>query len=162
MKRLSPQSRALKPINSSLQVYGWTPGGFVRAGELALEEHSPNLLSASFAYATYPLDPLNLPRSKAQWATQSPFVRLGAIFDTAPDAWGRKVVQFDLQKRRGETSGTLKSAFLSGADGTGALVLTAEQQTEQGIESIVQQSLEERPTCQDRSQNTIGQTTTTR
>ena len=144
-------SRKEKPIDARLRVHAWTPAGFLSAGLLTLEEDG-EAMAASFEYDTayldkpgaYPLDPLNLPLGRTTWATDSQFVRLGSIFDAAPDAWGRRVVTAqlpqDAQKR------VFRGAFLRGADGIGALVLTPGSLTGQlDMDRIVAQSLAERP-----------------
>ena len=151
--RLVPSDRSKKQVSNPLQVYGWTTAGFIHAGTMDLQEEY-GVINASFSYSqawldsdhTYPLDPINLPRGTAKWATQSQFIRLGAIFDAAPDAWGRKVVQYH-QEQEGDTTGaaTLRNAFLRGADGIGALVLTPSDFTTQELADVVERSLAERP-----------------
>ena len=149
--RIDGVSRKNKLIDGRLRVHAWTPSGFLSAGLLTLEEDG-EAMAASFEYDTaylaspgaYPLDPLNLPLGRTTWATDSQFVRLGSIFDAAPDAWGRRVVSAqlpeDTQKR------VFRGAFLRGADGIGALVLTPESLTEQlDMDRIVGLSLAERP-----------------
>lgn len=59
---------------------------------------------AEFRYAdtwrtdadAYALDPINLPLSQKVFATASRFEVMGAIFDAAPDAWGRTVMAASL------------------------------------------------------------------
>lgn len=138
-------------IDGELIVHAWTRDGFLRAGLLSLEEDGENI-SASFQYdaaylshpESYPLDPINLPLGSTRFATASQFVTLGAIFDAAPDAWGRRVVQAQLaQEARGRV---FRGAFLRGADGIGALVMTPlALDGEIKLEEIIQQSLDERP-----------------
>lgn len=149
--RLSLAQRREKEIEGDLRVHAWTPAGFVSAGLLHLEEDGERI-SASFSYdqdyldaaLSYPLDPINMPLKPGGVATTSQFVRLGAIFDAAPDAWGRRVVTAQIPedaRRR-----VLRNAFLRGADGIGAIVLTPQSMTAPGdLQHIVEWSLQERP-----------------
>lgn len=138
-------------VDGELVVNAWTSDGFLRAGLLSLEEDGEHV-AASFRYEaqylahpkSYPLDPINLPLGTTDFATASQFVTLGAIFDAAPDAWGRKVVQAQLaDEARGRV---FRGAFLRGADGIGALVMTPlALDGHVNLEEIVQLSLNERP-----------------
>ena len=147
--RLASSQRAHKDVADTLHVYGWTPEGFVLAGTLNLEESGENDVRAQFAYAdpwrehvhAYPLDPINMASYRARYATQSAHVTLGAIFDAAPDAWGRRVVRANVPAS--EQHAVYRNAFLRGADGIGALVLTPNRPTD--IDHIVALSLSERP-----------------
>ena len=150
--RLSARERREKAIDADLCVHAWTPAGFLRAGVLKLDE-AGEAISATFRYDqtyldhphAYPLDPLNMPLGATLHATASPFVRLGSIFDAAPDAWGRRVVQAQLPAHARER--VFRGAFLRGADGIGSLVLTPLilEAEDIALEDIVQLSLTERP-----------------
>lgn len=149
--RIESRSRRFKEVDEGLLVHAWTPAGFVAAGLLTLEEDG-EAISASFRYrpeylatpGAFPIDPLNLPLGPTTWATQSQFVTLGGIFDAAPDAWGRKVVSAQLPEQSRQR--VFRGAFLRGADGIGALVLTPQTLTTQlDLDRIVSMSLAERP-----------------
>ena len=144
-------SRREKLTDGRLRVHAWTPTRFLSAGLLSLEEDG-EAMAASFEYdptylstpGAYPLDPLNLPLASTRWVTDSQFVRLGAIFDAAPDAWGRRVVTAQLPEDARKQ--VFRGAFLRGADGIGSLVLTPEALTgHMELDHIVRQSLAERP-----------------
>ena len=136
MVRLAPSARSSKVIVSPLSVYAWIAldgrEGFVLAGELDLEEfgnaREPHDLSAAFAYdpdyldleQAYPLDPINMPLVGDPFRTEHAHVRLGAIFDAAPDAWGRRVIHASDAL---SDQAVFRSAFLRGADGIGSLLL---------------------------------------
>jgi len=100
------------------------------AGLLQLEEDG-DAISATFTYdasylesrLSYPLDPLNMPLGRGRLATDSQFVTLGAIFDAAPDAWGRRVVSAQLPAEARQR--VFRNAFLRGADGIGSLAAHA-------------------------------------
>lgn len=149
--RLSQAERREKLVDGDLLVHVWTPGGFLVAGVLELEEDGEEI-SARFSYAAgylahpgaYPLDPINLPLGEGSFLTTSQFVRLGAIFDAAPDAWGRRVVQAQLAEDA--RNRVFRGAFLRGADGIGAIVLTPQALAgEVDLDHIVSWSLQERP-----------------
>lgn len=145
-----PAARRLKSVDEHLRVHAWTPDGFVHAGTLQLDEQGDREMHAFFSYTreylthpqAYPLDPLHLPLGPAQWTTDAPHVQLGAIFDAAPDAWGRRVVRASLEKQE-EMRQVYRHAFLRGADGIGALVLTPDEVPD--MDAIVAWSLSERP-----------------
>lgn len=92
------------PPDRSLLVYSDLDGGPVWVGTLDLE-NSPSEVSAAvlanFSYAPHylesagalPLDPLNMPLRDHGFRTTSRFHLLGALFDAAPDAWGRRVIR---------------------------------------------------------------------
>lgn len=145
------EDRHDKLVDGELRVHAWTPGGFVSAGLLTLQEDGEDI-AASFVYdqgyltnrAGYPLDPMNMPLGLGRMATDSQFVKLGAIFDAAPDAWGRKVVTAQLPADARQR--VFRNAFLRGADGIGSLVLTpAVLAAEIDLDHIVGLSLAERP-----------------
>ena len=149
--RLDSQARRDKQVDGRLRVHAWTPAGFLSAGLLTLEEDG-QAIAATFEYdatylaapGAYPLDPLNLPLGRTIQATDSQYVRLGAIFDAAPDAWGRRVVTAQLPEEARQR--VFRGAFLRGADGIGALVLTPESLTGQlELDRIIALSLAERP-----------------
>lgn len=143
--------RRLKLLDGDLRVHAWTATGFVSAGLMSLEEDGESL-SATFTYddtyltdpRAFPLDPINLPLGKTKFASTSQFVRMGAIFDAAPDAWGRRVVQAQLPEEARQR--VFRGAFLRGADGIGGLLITPEAMSASlDLDSIVQRSLVERP-----------------
>lgn len=144
-----PSQRRFKTVDHLLRVYAWTPGGFLRVGLLELEEEGDREMSATFAYESayldhpysFPLDPLNMPLGESVMATSSPTVTLGALFDAAPDAFGRRVVRASVGPN--EQHQVYRNAFLRGADGIGAVILTPDR--DMNLEAIVQESLHERP-----------------
>lgn len=149
--RNNKEDRREKQIDGELRVHAWTKQGFLSAGLLTLEEDGDDI-AASFTYDQdylvnplgYPLDPLNMPLGRGRMATDSQFVRLGAIFDAAPDAWGRKVVTAQLPSEARRR--VFRNAFLRGADGIGSLVLTPDSLAgEIDLDHIVNLSLSERP-----------------
>lgn len=143
--------RAIKPIDDALRVHAWTPTGFLNAGLLQLDEDG-NHMSASFRYddafiqdpRAFPIDPLNMALGQTAYASTSAHVRVGAIFDAAPDAWGRKVVAAQLPEDARQR--VFRGSFLRGADGIGALVLTPSVLADElDLNRIVELSLAERP-----------------
>jgi len=97
--------RTVKRIEPQLDVLVEIGGEIVRAGTLALHEDADQF-QASFAYLpayleralagrAFPLDPINLPLRERPFETLSRFFLLGALFDAAPDAWGRTVMASD-------------------------------------------------------------------
>ncbi len=143
--------RRSKEVDGALRVHAWTPQGFLSAGLLQLKEDGESI-SATFNYdpgyltigSSYPLDPINMPLGRGRMATDSQFVTLGAIFDAAPDAWGRRVVTAQIPEEARQR--VFRNAFLRGADGIGALVLTPEAISgDLEIDRIVAMSLAERP-----------------
>lgn len=149
--RNSIHDRASKLIDDALRVHVWTPTGFVSAGLLLLEEDGEQM-SASFRYddffiqdqRAFPLDPLNMALGRTDYASTAAHVRLGAIFDAAPDAWGRKVVTAQLPDEARQR--VFRSSFLRGADGIGAVILTPAVLTNDlDLDKIVELSLTERP-----------------
>lgn len=145
------RDRAGKPIDDALRVHVWTPTGFLSAGLMLLDEDGEQM-SASFRYddtfvqdpRAFPIDPLNMALRQTAYASTSAHVRLGAIFDAAPDAWGRKVVTAQLPEDARQR--VFRGSFLRGADGIGAIVLTPAVLTnELDLNRIVGLSLAERP-----------------
>lgn len=166
MTRLSKTDRSYKKIDGRLRVNAWTPDGFLSAGFLDLEESGDRDMAAVFRYDhgylvhphAYPLDPVNMPLSTRDFASTSQFVTIGAIFDAAPDAWGRKVVQAAIAERLKEANvesaskegqQMFRQAFLRGADGIGALILTPESLPIAEIPRIISASLNERPSMSE-------------
>jgi serine/threonine-protein kinase HipA len=150
------EQRRHKEIEDGLDVHAWTPEGFLRAGVMQLEEIGDRQMLATFAYeeaylehrAAYPLDPVNMPLGSTEWQTQASTVHLGAIFDAAPDAWGRRVVRASMPAASDLT--VVREAFLRGADGIGAVLLTPVSArpasgTRQDIDALVEISRGERP-----------------
>ncbi|WP_332608167.1 type II toxin-antitoxin system HipA family toxin [Achromobacter sp. ESBL13] len=99
------RARKLKSVESELFVYVDIRGEAVLAGVLTLDDSSESLFFAEFTYVqsyvndprAFALDPLNLPLidAKTTFRTESRYETLGAIFDAAPDAWGRNVMRVD-------------------------------------------------------------------
>lgn len=97
--------RAAKSVESPLYVYIDIASEAVLVGTLLLEDEGEQGFWAQFQYAqsyvddprAFSLDPLNLPLIDAQRAyqTESRYHVLGALFDAAPDAWGRSVMRID-------------------------------------------------------------------
>jgi serine/threonine-protein kinase HipA len=157
--------RSKKTVASPLDVFVWagSPGstkshGFLLAGKLVLNESGAADLSklvASFSYdkdyieapGAYALDPINLPLMSGEFSTDNAYLTLGAIFDAAPDAWGRRVIQAN-EKTNAVDGGTYERAFLRGADGIGALLLkpSLAGTTQQDLIELVNWSRRERPT----------------
>ncbi len=99
------QPRKHKLVESELYVYVDIRGEAVLAGLLTLDDTDENHFYAEFTYVqsyvndprAFALDPLNLPLVDARttFRTESRYETLGAIFDAAPDAWGRNVMRVD-------------------------------------------------------------------
>lgn len=162
--RIDRKDRGSKTVASPLSVYVWSARGgahgFCLAGHLDLKEPggSSNNVLASFEYASaylkdphaYALDPINLPLRPGAVSTEHAFVALGAIFDAAPDAWGRRVIHAS-QPNSSADGSTYTHAFLRGADGIGSLLLKPAQGSVSSaeLESLVELSRSERPTLAD-------------
>lgn len=122
-----------KSVESPLYVYIDIESEAVLAGTLLLEDEGERGFWAQFQYhasyvddpRAFSLDPINLPLADARrtFQTESRYEVLGALFDAAPDAWGRNVMRVDrngrdtpedevLLKGRGMGVGAL---FFSGA-----------------------------------------------
>lgn len=99
------QARKHKSVESELYVYVDIRGEAVLAGLLTLDDTDENQFYAEFTYVqsyvsdprAFALDPLNLPLvdARSTFRTESRYETLGAIFDAAPDAWGRNVMRVD-------------------------------------------------------------------
>jgi len=97
--------RRLKQVESELYVYLDLAGHPVLCGVLRLDDSDAQHFFAQFTYVqsylenpqAFPLDPLNLPLIDAHtvFRTTSRYQTLGALFDAAPDAWGRNVMRID-------------------------------------------------------------------
>jgi len=101
--------RQTKRVEPQLAVLAEVRGQLLHAGNLRLDESGPaggGHFQATFTYhpdylrrglrgEAYALDPLNLPLRPQAIVTTSRFERLGALFDAAPDAWGRTVMASD-------------------------------------------------------------------
>lgn len=150
--RLNVQDRSFKRVPPKLRVHVWTPAGYLYAGLLELDEHGDRDIFCGFQYEqsyldnplSHPLDPINLPLSKRRFTSTSPNVTVGAIFDAAPDAWGRKVAQAALPADQQHM--LYRGAMLRGADGIGALLITLDREhSQEELLAIVRGSLQERP-----------------
>lgn len=102
---VTARTRRRKWIEPQLDVLLDLHGELVLVGSLALDEDAGNF-HARFQYAAsyleraslqraFPLDPKNLPLSPEPFDTSSRYFKLGALFDAAPDAWGRTVMAKD-------------------------------------------------------------------
>jgi len=99
-----------KQIESELFVWLDIDGKPVLCGILHLNDEGDDRFFARFTYVqsyldnpyAFPLDPLNLPLTDAHttFSTTNRFQTLGAIFDAAPDAWGRTVMRLDKDGQR--------------------------------------------------------------
>ena len=123
-------------MESELYVYVDIRGEAVLAGLLTLDDSDENHFYAEFTYVqsyvndprAFALDPLNLPLVDARttFRTESRYETLGAIFDAAPDAWGRNVMRVDNAGARV----TEDEVLLKGRGmGVGALFFSARQLT---------------------------------
>jgi len=71
----------------------------------------------------FPLDPLHLPwlNVRTTFSTTNRFKTLGAIFDAAPDAWGRTVMRLD----KGEARAAESESLIKGKGmGVGAILFS--------------------------------------
>lgn len=94
--------RYTKLVESPLRVFRTIDGKPVVVGDMRFVDDGPRSFHAEFRYRqsyvdnpkAYALDPINLPLANATrvFATSSRYQVLGALFDAAPDAWGRKVI----------------------------------------------------------------------
>lgn len=90
-------STGLKQAPNALFIYIDRHDGLHNVGTLTLED-SP--FAASFRYSAswlnsphaFALDPINLPLRQGEFATQNKYLVLGALFDAAPDLWGRRLI----------------------------------------------------------------------
>lgn len=97
--------RIEKRIEPDLAVFVEIRGRVWRAGDLRLTEssghflaafqYSPIYLQAALRGEVFALDPINLPLDDKVTQTTSRYHLLGALFDAAPDAWGRTIMASD-------------------------------------------------------------------
>jgi serine/threonine-protein kinase HipA len=98
-------SRSKKLIEPSLYVLVQLGQDLVTAGTLTLSDLAGQFL-ATFTYEkdyldraaeglAFALDPINLPLRRLPFKSDSRYHLLGALFDAAPDAWGRAVMAAD-------------------------------------------------------------------
>lgn len=97
--------RASKKIEPQLEVWVEIDGNLISAGSLALHEDAGQFYASFTYHSTYldlarvgkafSLDPLNLPLQTGSIESESRYFKLGALFDAAPDAWGRTVMASD-------------------------------------------------------------------
>lgn len=89
------------PVANSLYVHIDRSDGCHLVGELQIKANVPKVqggFAARFRYADewirsgFPIDPINLPLNSDWVDTQSKYIKLGGIFDAAPDLWGRRVI----------------------------------------------------------------------
>lgn len=125
-------NRRHKFVESELYVYVDIEGEAVLCGVLTLDDHDEDAFFAQFSYVesyvqdarAFPLDPINLPLidSRRRFHTTSRYQTLGALFDAAPDAWGRNVMRLD----SGGARVTEDEVLLKGRGmGVGALFFSA-------------------------------------
>lgn len=123
--------RRSKFVESDLYVYVDIDGEAVLCGVLSLDDRDEEAFFAQFSYVqsyvedprAFALDPLNLPLvdSRRRFQTTSRYQTLGALFDAAPDAWGRNVMRLDTGARVTEDEVLLKGRGM----GVGALFFSA-------------------------------------
>lgn len=125
MRRPHPAS---KYIENVLHVHADLADGVHHIGTLSLDESTPMAFSATFAYSQewlddpsgFALDPINLPRKPGKFSTNDKYIRLGVLFDAAPDLWGRRVL-----RASGDTSEDEGSLLLKGrGNGIGCLLFS--------------------------------------
>lgn len=104
-------------------------------GQLLLDDTAPGGFAASFTYMpewssapdSFALDPLNMPLQAEPIETTSKYIRLGVLFDAAPDLWGRRV----LQAETGQAFTPEHEVLLKGrGNGVGALLFSASDSLE--------------------------------
>lgn len=105
MIRATRSLRKKKLVEHELHVLVQIGQELIKAGTLELSD-SMGQFVAAFTYdadylsrardgRAYALDPVNLPLRQAPFESTSRYFRLGALFDAAPDAWGRTVMAAD-------------------------------------------------------------------
>lgn len=93
-----------KIIEDTLYVYVDIHGFLNLAGAMQFIYDNPSdneQISAKFTYdqeylhnnESFSLDPINLPLSDREFIGNSRYNTLGALFDAAPDAWGRRIIK---------------------------------------------------------------------
>lgn len=97
--------RKEKDVEHRLYVLVQIGHHLVTAGTLELNDsgaefsaqftYAPNYLDQAQQGKAFALDPVNLPLRATPFQSTSRFYRLGALFDAAPDAWGRTVMAAD-------------------------------------------------------------------
>lgn len=123
--------RRQKYVEPQLLVLVEIAGELVVAGTLALQEDSgdfmavfqyePDYLARAQRGQAFSLDPINLPLRQAPFETHYRYSLLGALFDAAPDAWGRTVMAND--EGISPTSLTESRVLLKGrGSGVGAIL----------------------------------------
>lgn len=89
------------PVPNPLYVHIDRSDGCHLVGQLHIKTKDPDVyggFSARFKYADtwlrngFPIDPMNLPLKSDWFYTESKHIKLGVIFDAAPDVWGRRVI----------------------------------------------------------------------
>lgn len=94
-----------KNVEPDLAVFVEVGGRVWRAGDLHLAEtsghflaafqYNPAYLEAALRGEVFALDPINLPLDDRITQSTSRYHLLGALFDAAPDAWGRTIMASD-------------------------------------------------------------------
>jgi len=123
--------RQNKEIEAELLVWVDIDGQAVLCGVLQLDDQSEDRFFAQFNYVqswldnpdAFALDPLNLPLVDAHttFSTSNRVQALGALFDAAPDAWGRNVIRVDKGASAHESEVLLKGRGM----GAGAILFSA-------------------------------------
>ncbi|MGE4336131.1 MAG: type II toxin-antitoxin system HipA family toxin [Pigmentiphaga sp.] len=123
--------RPAKRVEPDLAVLVDVRGSVLHAGDLRLEEshgqfqaqfrYTPTYLDQALLGDAFALDPINLPLKDDVFTTTSRYHRLGALFDAAPDAWGRTIMAKD--EKISPTALTETQVLLKGrGGGVGAIV----------------------------------------
>ena len=127
MKRTPSSS---KFIEQQLHVHVDLASGVHHVGRLSVDESTPGQFVAEFEYSPqwlqnpegFALDPLNLPRKEGVFRTDNKYIRLGVLFDAAPDLWGRRVL-----KATGESTELEGDILLKGrGNGVGCLLFATQ------------------------------------
>ena len=135
-------ARTKKLVESPLFVYTAAQGRPRHVGTLVFTEDRPGEFAAEFNYSeTYlalpdasPLDPINLRLTRQRYNTTSRYHLLGAIFDAAPDAWGRRIIAAD----EGVTEVSERTVLVKGHGmGVGDLLFATDVITDMPVEPPV-------------------------
>ncbi len=161
LRRLQEAPLTVVSQPSALCLFAWvrraddSAAGFLRAGTLVMDDTpagDPRFVTASFEYDetyladrdAYAIDPINMPLQSGFISTKHAHVALGAIFDAAPDSWGRRVAH-SAEPDVAIGGSVYRQAFLRGTDGIGALVLTPPDQAVCDLPALINKSIGEGP-----------------
>jgi serine/threonine-protein kinase HipA len=175
MKRTPSHQKAVENV---LHVHADRSDGVHYIGTLSLDESTGGHFFASFSYSQqwlenpqgFALDPINLPLRSGSFETTSKYISLGALFDAAPDLWGRRVLRATnehteeegkiLLKGRGNGVGCLlfaKEPTLTRKDLPGFETLpTVEDDLQAVHEAVYQVHSNAPPTAIERIQKMLG------